>query len=104
MNKDELIRFAAKRANCTQPVMRLCLDALISTIVDNVSVGEDVTIMNFGVFKRERREPKIGRNPHTNEEVPIPARDVPVFRAGKEFKKATQEQADASLSRRLGRD
>lgn len=100
MTKFELIQFAARRANVTQPVMKHCLEAIVSTIVDNVSIGEEVIIKGFGTFRREHREPKIGRNPKANYEVPIPARDVPVFKAGKEFKEITQEQADARKIKR----
>lgn len=91
--KLELICTAAIRANFTQPAMRQALDALISTIIDHVSIGEDVKIKDFGVFYRDHRNPRTGRNPRTNEEVPIPERNLPAFRPGKEFIKITEEMS-----------
>lgn len=94
MNKFDLIRFAAVRANCTQPVMRQCLEAIISTIIDQVAIGEEVSINNFGVFYRNKRAPRTGRNPVTGDPIPIPARNLPAFKPGKEFLQATKDMSE----------
>lgn len=91
--KHELIQWAAIRANFTQAAMRRALDAIVSVIVDKVSVGESVRINNFGTFYRESRAARTGRNPKTGAAVPIPARHRPSFKAGKEFFEITQEMA-----------
>lgn len=91
MNKTELIRFAAVRANCSQPVMKRCLEAIISTIVDNVSVGETVKINNFGLFYRKKKAATVGRDLNKNTTVDIPERIIPAFLPGKEFKHIVEE-------------
>lgn len=42
--------------------------------------------MYFGVFKIKTRKKRMGRNPRTGEEVPIPSRKVVYFKAGKILK------------------
>ena len=42
-----------------------------------------IELRNFGVFEVKRRAARKARNPRTNEEVLVPARNVVVFQAGK---------------------
>lgn len=93
MNKFELIQTAAIRANFTQAAMKRALEAITSVIVDAVSIDERVNIRGFGVFYRDKRNPRLGRNPHTGEEIPIPARNKPAFTPGKEFCEITEEMS-----------
>jgi len=93
LNKYELIRTAAIRANFTQPAMQRALEAIVSTIVDHVSIGEKVQINDFGIFYRDHRNPRTGRNPSTKEAVPIPERNLPAFKPGKEFIQITAEMS-----------
>ena len=50
--------------------------------------GEEVRLVGFGVFEARSRKVKEGRNPKTGEVVIIPAKTVPVFKAGNTFKEA----------------
>ena len=93
MNKFELIQTAAIRANFTQAAMKRALEAIISVIIDTVSIGERIELRGFGIFYRDKRSPRVGRNPHTGEEVPIPARNKPAFAPGKEFCEITEEMS-----------
>jgi len=46
-----------------------------------------VELRNFGVFDVKIRKARVGRNPHKPEtNVPIPARSMVKFKAGKEMK------------------
>lgn len=92
-NKFELIQTAAVRANFTQAAMKKALEAIMSTIVDHVSIGEDVRINDFGTFYRDHRNARLGRNPSTKEAVPIPERNLPAFKPGKEFIQITAEMS-----------
>ena len=49
--------------------------------------GERVTLADFGTFERRHRNERIARNPR-KPSVPIvvPARDLPAFTPGKEFR------------------
>ena len=48
--------------------------------------GESVKISSFGTFSVREKAQRIGRNPKTGEEVPIPPRRVLVFRASRVLK------------------
>ncbi len=54
--------------------------------------GERVQIVGFGSFETKTRAERIGRNPRTGEEVPIPAATVPLFKPGKALKDAVDQQ------------
>ena len=43
-------------------------------------------IKSFGSFEVKSRSARMGRNPHTKEQIEIPASKVPVFKAGKALK------------------
>ena len=59
------------------------LDAIRNALVK----GKTVELRNFGVFKIETRQERIGRNPKDpGVDIRIPARKVVKFRAGKEMK------------------
>lgn len=51
--------------------------------------GQKVELRNFGVFEVKVRKARIGRNPNApSTDVPIPARSVVKFKAGKEMRAA----------------
>lgn len=57
--------------------------ALCDYIAGQVAAGETVSLPGLGKLTSVERAGRTGRNPRTGEEVSIPARRVPVFRAGK---------------------
>ena len=52
---------------------------------------EKVQIVGFGAFETKVRAERMGRNPKTGEDIPIPATKVPVFKAGKALKDAVDQ-------------
>ena len=73
-------------------INRYIVDRVLNSTIDNItfllSQGKSIQISGFGVFEPKQRAARTGRNPHTNLPVPIPARIVPVFKAGKFLKDA----------------
>ena len=53
-------------------------------------------IAGFGRFHLRHRPPRAGRNPRTGETIPIPAKAVPTFTAGKAFQECVQPRAAAA--------
>jgi len=57
---------------------------LVETILQNMSDalvnGEQVKISSFGTFSVREKNERVGRNPKTGEEAPIPPRRVLTFR------------------------
>lgn len=62
------------------------VDAVLREIVESVAAQGTVKISSFGTFAVREKGRRIGRNPKTGEEVPIPPRKVLVFRASQVLK------------------
>lgn len=59
----------------------------LNYITESLAKGDKVELRNFGVFDVKIRKARVGRNPHKPEtNVPIPARSMVKFKAGKEMK------------------
>ena len=92
MNKDELVKEIAKKANVSQKSASDILSATLETIEKTVAKGKKVTLVGFGTFESRKRAARIGRNPQTGKELKIPATTVPAFSAGKKFKEAVNKK------------
>jgi nucleoid DNA-binding protein len=56
-------------------------------IAESLAKGDKVELRNFGVFEVKIRKARVGRNPNKPEvDVPIPARSMVKFKAGKEMR------------------
>jgi DNA-binding protein HU-beta len=87
MNKGGLVAEVSKRTGLSKADVGRVVDATIDTVRDSVVRGERVTLADFGTFERKHRNERIARNPR-KPDVPIvvPARDLPAFTPGKEFR------------------
>jgi len=57
------------------------VESVLEQISGTLASGESVKISSFGTFSVRDKAQRIGRNPKTGEQVPIPPRRVLVFRA-----------------------
>ena len=65
---------------------KLCLDIvndIIDIIVEGLQIDNKVKIHNFGTFKLNKKNSRVGRNPKTKEEFNISSRNVVTFKASK---------------------
>ncbi|MGH2540531.1 MAG: HU family DNA-binding protein [Actinomycetota bacterium] len=87
MNKGGLVAEVSMRTGLSKAEAGRAIDAAIDSIRDSVVRGERVTLADFGTFERKHRNERIARNPR-RPEIPIvvPARDLPAFTPGKEFR------------------
>lgn len=88
MNKTELIEKVAEKADMQKNEAAVAVKAVIDVITEAVAGGEDVQLVGFGTFKKNKRAARTGRNPQTGETTKIPAMNIPAFKAGKGFKDA----------------
>jgi DNA-binding protein HU-beta len=91
MNKTELVAAVAESAGLTKKDSERVINAAIDAITASLVKGEKVQISGFGTFEIKEREARIGRNPHTKEEIQIPATRVPGFKASKALKDIVAE-------------
>ena len=88
MNREELVKEIAGKADISQKVANEALTATINAIVNAVANGDKVALIGFGTFEARKRAARTGRNPQTGEAMSIPEKTVPAFSAGKKFKEA----------------
>jgi DNA-binding protein HU-beta len=88
VNKSTLVTEVAKRSGVARTDVAQVLDATLVLIHERVARGQRVSLAGFGTFERVRRNPRLGRNPHTREAVRIPARNAPSFRASAAFRQS----------------
>lgn len=88
MNKTELIGKMAAKAGISKLAATKALNTALDSIKSTLTRGQRVNLVGFGAFSAAKRRPRMARNPRTGEGIRIPARRVPKFSPGKEFKKA----------------
>jgi len=63
---------------------------IVSTVFEEITAalsrGDRVELRGFGAFSVKQREGRMGRNPRTGDQVPVPAKTVPFFKSGKELR------------------
>ena len=83
MTKKEMVRRIAAELNADQGLTRKIVQLTLDNILETLAARGRIELRNFGVFEVKRRAARKARNPKTNEEVFVPARNVIVFQAGK---------------------
>ena len=88
MTKSQLVAKLADDGGISRKQMDGLVNDLVQTIVTAVTKGESVKIPHLGIFRLREMNARVGRNPHTGEEIKIPARKKVGFSVAKEFKES----------------
>ena len=80
-------RFPHLMARDTELAVRLILDA----ISDALAESSRVEVRGFGSFALSYRPPRVGRNPKSGDQVVVPAKHVPHFKAGKDLRERVDQ-------------
>jgi DNA-binding protein HU-beta len=101
VNKSGLITEVAKRTGASKADVSRFLEATMGTIRENVAKGNRVALSGFGTFERKHRNKRVARNPR-KPDVPIvvPARDIPSFNPGNEFREAIASKRRKSATKK----
>jgi len=92
MTKRELVTEIAYKMDVTKVLTEEFVNTFIEVVEDQVAIGYEVRLVGFGTFKPVQRKARKAINPKTLEPLEIPAKKVPKFVAGKDFKeKVTAE-------------
>jgi DNA-binding protein HU-beta len=87
VNKAELAAEIAARTNNTKKAVEEILGSLTDVVIEAVAKGDRVTLVGFGTFERRERQARETNNPQKpGQKIKVPAKKVPAFSAGKEFK------------------
>jgi nucleoid DNA-binding protein len=86
LTKRDLVTRISEETGLTQQQVLDVVQRNLDYIAESLAKGDKVELRNFGVFEVKTRKARVGRNPNAPEkDVPIPARSVVKFKAGKEM-------------------
>ncbi len=85
MTKQDLINEVAKQ-DMTKKQAAAAVNAVLDAVKGALAAGDRVSLVGFGSFSVKKRAAREGRNPRTGRPLKIPAKNVPVFKAGKALK------------------
>ncbi|WP_369406194.1 HU family DNA-binding protein [Pelagibaculum spongiae] len=88
LKKPELIAAVADQAELSKAQAAKAVNAIVETITQAVSKGEDVSLIGFGSFQLRKRAARNGHNPQTGKSIKIPASKSVAFKAGKSLREA----------------
>ena len=86
MTKKDIVLKVSDETNLKQIDVKRVVQKTFDCIIESLVRGEKIELRNFGVFKIKQRRSRTGRNPRTNQVIPVPPRKVVVFNAGLEMK------------------
>lgn len=93
VTKSELItRLAARVPQLSVRDADFSVKTLLDAMAEALAEGHRIEIRGFGSFSLSVRPERVGRNPRSGEQVHVPAKRVPHFKAGK----ALRERVDGS--------
>ncbi len=90
MNKASIVEAVHTGLGGTKVQAEQAVDTVISSIVESLKKGEEVSIAGLGIFSAKLRAARQARNPRTGEAIQVPAMKVPKFRAAKALKEAVK--------------
>ena len=88
MTKSELIaRVAGRYPQLIAKDVEVVVNAILEAMTLSLATGRRIEMRGFGSFKINHRPARTGRNPRSGENVPVPAKFAPHFKAGRELRK-----------------
>ena len=96
MTKRELVIRVANQLGMTQSDVAKVIEGTFETISRALAEGKRWELRDFGVFEVKTRASRIGRNPRTGDQVPVPERRVVTFRPGKKMKEWVSGEVSSS--------
>nr|WP_041608165.1 HU family DNA-binding protein [Halobacteroides halobius] len=94
MTKNDLVDQIAEKTGITKKDTKETVNTMLEVVTENLrneakkdaEERSKIQFIGFGSFEVRDRSARTGRNPQTGEEMEIPARTVPAFKAGKSLK------------------
>jgi integration host factor subunit alpha len=80
VTREDLCEAVYKKVGLSRSESATLVGLVLKEITDHLEQGETVKLSSFGSFVVRKKGPRMGRNPRTGEERPIPPRRVMVFK------------------------
>ena len=91
MNKQQFISYIASEHNCTKVEAEKTIDMFVSSVIDAIGQGNEISLVGFGSFSVSKVAARKGRNPMTGAELDIKAYNQPKFKVGQKLKDAVNK-------------
>ena len=85
MNKSELVKAAAAKAEVSAALAAKVIDAALEAAVEAVKKGEGVQLVGYANIAVVNKAARKAKNPRTGEVVNIPAKKAVKIKAGAKF-------------------
>ncbi len=86
LTKADMAESLLKELGLNKNDARELVNSYFEELIASLEVGEQVRLSGFGNFVLRDKNERLGRNPNTGENVPLPARRVVTFRPGGKLK------------------
>lgn len=84
LTKRDMVISISEEVGITQEQTFAVIQKSLDHIIENLALGHNVELRNFGVFEVRLTKQRVGRNPNKpGADVPIPARAIVKFKPGK---------------------
>jgi integration host factor subunit alpha len=107
VTREKLYDAVYKKVGRTRTESMALVELVLKEIIDCLERGETVKLSSFGSFVVRQKGQRVGRNPKTGKEAPIPPRRVVVFKPSAVLKqriKSTPDKSHSAPPRILSRD
>lgn len=94
MTKADIIEMVSDQTALTKKQAAEAVETVLELIKSTLEQGEEVKITGFGKFQVRNKKPRVGRNPHTGEELEISARTVMTFKPSPSLKENINKKHD----------
>lgn len=95
------------KADLSKEIARVCeiprknskqlLEIVLGAMVDALAQGQRIEIRGFGTMGTRTRRPWVGTNPTTGQELRVPAKKMPYFKAAKELRSLINTPASSTV-------
>jgi len=82
VTKKDIVMKIAEETGLKQIHVKKVVQETFDKIIDALNQGQSIELRNFGIFKVRVRKGRMGRNPRTGAQVPIPDKKVVTFKPG----------------------
>ena len=89
VTKETIIKSIGASTGWSRAESKKAMQKLLAIMFKALSNGEDILISGFGKFKVLHKNARLGRNPHTMEEIRLKARKVVSFKASENLRRKT---------------
>jgi len=94
MNKSELIEALAQKQNLTTIDTSRIVNTILESMTEALGKGDSIELRGFGSFSVREYGSYIGRNPKSGKKITVKPKKSPVFKVGKELRKAVNSSRE----------